>query len=70
LGEGSTGIGYGSDTIVSFHRLDDVEYLVAEHRYGIVTVKWTKDNKIFDMTSNLTVDESLSVAQSVGPYHI
>lgn len=68
MGQGSVGIGYGPDTEVSFHRLDDVEYMVAEHRYGTVTVKWTRDNKLIDMTSNLTVEESLSVAQSVGPY--
>jgi hypothetical protein len=68
LGEVAAGIGYGPDTEVSFHRLDGVEYMVAELRYGMVDIKWSKDKKLFDMTSNLTVEEALSVAQSVSPY--
>ncbi len=68
LGEGAAGIGYGPDTEISFHRLDDVEYMVAELRYGLVTVRWLKDNKNFELTCNLSVEDALTVAQSVSPY--
>ncbi len=68
LGEGAAGMGFGADTEISFHRLDGVEYMVTEHRYGIVGVNWNKDHKLFDLTSNLPVEEALAVAQSVQPY--
>ena len=68
LGEGSMGMGFGADTVISFHRLDGVEYMVAEYRYGIVGVKWNKERKFFELTSNLPVDEALALAQSVQPY--
>lgn len=69
LGKGAAGVGYGSDAEVYFRRLEGVEYMVAELRYGIVNVKWTKENKLFELTCNLPVEDALSVAQSVVPYH-
>ena len=68
VGEGSMGMGFGADTVISFHRLDGVEYMVAEYRYGIVGVKWNKERKFFELTSNLPVDEALALAQSVQQY--
>ena len=48
--------------------LNGVEYMVAEYRYGIVGVKWNKERKFFESTSNLSVEESLGFARSVVPY--
>ncbi len=68
IGEGAAGIGYGSDAKIDFHRLDGVEYMTAELRYGIVNVKWCDNDKLFDLTGNLSVDEALSIARSLEPY--
>lgn len=68
LGEGSMGMGFGADTEISFHRLNGVEYMVTEHRYGIVGVKWNKEHKLFELTSNLSVEDALALARSVAPY--
>ncbi len=68
VGEGSMGMGFGADTEISFHRLDEVEYMVAKYRYGIVGVKWNKERKFFELTSNLPVDEALALARSVAPH--
>jgi len=68
IGEGGMGIGYGADAEINFHRLDGVEYMTAELRYGIVNVKWCDNNKLFDLTGNLSVDEALSIARSLEPY--
>ena len=68
LGEGSMGMGFGADTEISFHRLNGVEYMVTEHRYGIVGVKWNKEHKLFELTSNLPVEDALALARSVAPY--
>ncbi|HHT46857.1 MAG TPA: hypothetical protein GX004_06145 [Firmicutes bacterium] len=68
MGKGATDVGYGSDAEVYFRRLEGVEYMVAELRYGIVNVRWTKENKLFELTCNLPVEEALSTAQSVDPY--
>jgi hypothetical protein len=68
VGKGATDVGYGSDAEVYFRRLEGVEYMVAELRYGIVNVRWTKENKLFELTCNLPVEEALSTAQSVDPY--
>jgi len=69
LGQGAAGRGYGADTEISFHRIDNVEYMVAELRYGIVNVNWVKNNKLFELTCNLTVDEALLLAQCIEPYN-
>jgi hypothetical protein len=68
VGEGAASVGYGSDAKVYFRRLKGVEYMVAELRYGIISVRWTKENKLFELTCNLPVEEALSTAQSVDPY--
>jgi hypothetical protein len=68
VGKGAAGVGYGNDAEVYFRRLEGVEYMVAELRYGIVNVRWTKENKLFELTCNLPVEEALSTAQSVDPY--
>ncbi|NLL22023.1 MAG: hypothetical protein GX263_09850 [Firmicutes bacterium] len=68
VGKGAAGVGYGNDAEVYFRRLEGVEYMVAELRYGIVNVRWTKENKLFELTCNLPVEEALSTAQSVNPY--
>ena len=68
LGQGTMSVAYGDDAEVSLHRMEGVEYMAAELRYGIVNVRWTKENKLFDLTCNLTVAEALSVAQSVVSY--
>ncbi len=68
LGEGSMGMGFRADTVISFHRLDGVEYMVAEYRYGIVGIKWNKEHKFFELTSNLSAEEALGLAHSVAPY--
>lgn len=68
MGKGSMGMGFGADTEISFHRLDGVEYIVTEHRYGIVGVKWNKEQKLFELTSNLPVEDALEMARSVAPY--
>lgn len=57
------------DAEASFHRLEGIEYMVAELRYGIVNIRWTKESKPFGLTCNLTVEEALSVAQAVVSYH-
>ena len=67
-GKGAAGVGYGSDATVYFRRLEGVEYMIAELRYGIVNVRWTKENKLFELTCNLPVEEALSTVQSVDPY--
>lgn len=64
-GQGTMSVAYGDDAQVSFHRLEGVEYMAALCRYGIVNVRWTAENKLFDLTGNLTVEEALAVAQSV-----
>jgi len=69
LGEGAATVAYGDDAEVYFRRLEGVEYMVAELRYGIVNIRWTKESKLFELTCNLPVEEALSVAQSVSPYH-
>ena len=69
VGKGAAGVGYGSDAEVYFRRLGGIEYMVAELRYGIVNVRWTKENKLFELTCNLPVEEALSTAQSVDPYY-
>ena len=68
MGEGAAGVGYGSDAEVYFRRLEGIEYMIAELRYGIVNARWTKENKLFELTCNLPVEEALSTAQSVDPY--
>lgn len=68
VGKGAAGVGYGSDAEVYFRRLEGVEYMVAELRYGIANVRWTKENKLFELTCNLPVEEALSTAQSVDLY--
>ena len=68
LEQGTMAVAYGDDAEVSFHQLEGVEYMVAELRYGIVSVRWTRDSKLFELTGNLTVEEALSVAQSVVSY--
>jgi hypothetical protein len=65
---GASGRGYGPDTEISFHRLDGVEYMAAELRYGIVKVTWMKDDMLFELTGNMTVEEALLLARSVEPY--
>jgi hypothetical protein len=69
VGKGAAGVGYGSDAEVYFRRLGGIEYMVAELRYGIVNVRWTKENKLFELTCDLPVEEALSTAQSVDPYY-
>jgi hypothetical protein len=69
LGKGAAAVAYGGDEEVYFRRLEGVEYMVAELRYGIVNIRWTKESKLFELTCNLPVEEALSVAQSVVPYH-
>ncbi|MDO9535376.1 MAG: hypothetical protein Q7J85_08610 [Bacillota bacterium] len=66
--KGGVGMGFGAGTEVSLHRIDGVEYMVVEHRYGIVGVKWMKDGYFFELDVNSTVEEALSLAQSVKPY--
>lgn len=68
LGEGSVGMGFGADTEVNFHRLDGVEYMILEHRYGVVSVNWNKEHKLFELTSNLPVEDALAIARSVEPH--
>jgi len=68
IGQGAVGRGYGSDTEISFHRINGVEYMVAELRYGLVNINWNKDNKLFELTCNITVDEALLLAQFIEPY--
>ena len=42
--------------------------MAAALRYGIVNIRRTKKNKLFELTGNLTVEDALAVAQSVVPY--
>ena len=65
---GSVGMAFGADAEVTLHRIDGVEYMVVEHRYGLVGVKWMKDGYYFDLDGNLTVEDALLIAQSVQPY--
>ncbi|NLX91479.1 MAG: hypothetical protein GXZ07_07810 [Firmicutes bacterium] len=68
MGHGSAGVGYGADAEIDFHRLDGVEYMTAKLRYGLVNVKWSNKEKLFDLMCNLSVEEALAVAQSLEPY--
>ncbi len=69
IGQGAAGVGYGADAEIDFHRLDGVEYMTAKLRYGIVNVKWSNNEKLFDLMCNLSVEEALSVARSLEPYN-
>lgn len=68
IGQGAAGVGYGADAEIDFHRLDGVEYMTAKLRYGLVNVKWSNNEKLFDLMCNLSVEEALAVAQSLEPY--
>ena len=67
IGQGAAGVGYGADAEIAFHRLDGVEYMTAKLRYGLVNVKWSNNEKLFDLMCNLSVEEALAVAQSLEP---
>lgn len=63
----STGAAYPRDTGVTVQRLDGVEYLVAEGRYGITNIRWIKENKEFEITVNKSPEDALKIASSTRP---